>query len=88
MKGAMIYVNAGKGHYIPSKALADSFIDSGNEAILVELFKEIFNAPFWEFFVRNEWRFMLKHPELEAKSNSSADNLLKSSLQKSNRNTT
>ena len=75
MKGAMIYVNAGKGHYIPAKALADSFVDSGNEAILVELFKEIFNAPFWEFFVRNEWRFMLRHPGLEAKSDSSADNL-------------
>ena len=73
MKGAMIYVNAGKGHYIPAKALADSFVDSGNDAILVELFKGIFDAPFWEFFVRHEWRFMLRHPSLEISSSISID---------------
>ena len=26
MKGAMLYVNAGKGHYVPAKALADKEI--------------------------------------------------------------
>ena len=72
MKGAMIYVNAGKGHYIPAKALADSFEEAGHEAMLVELFS-IFNAPLWESFVRNEWRFMLKHPKLEAKADASSD---------------
>ena len=34
MKGAMLYVNAGKGHYVPAKALADSFIRAGQEAVL------------------------------------------------------
>ena len=72
MKGAMIYVNAGKGHYIPAKALADSFEDAGHEVMLVELFST-FGAPFWESFVRHEWRFMLRHPKLEAWADSKSD---------------
>ena len=65
MKGAMLYVNAGKGHYIPAKALAESFERAGYGAILEDLFV-VFDTEFWEDFCRNEWRFMLRHPRLEA----------------------
>ncbi len=64
MKGAMLYVNAGKGHYIPAKALADSFLKTGHEAIVEDLFK-VLDAPFWEFFCKYDWRFLLHHPRLE-----------------------
>ena len=64
MKGAMLYVNAGKGHYIPAKALADSFIRAGHEAVLEDLFV-VFGTPFWEFFCKYDWRFLLHHPRLE-----------------------
>ena len=64
-KGAMLYVNAGKGHYIPAKALAESFERAGYESILEDLFV-VFDSEFWEDFCRSEWRFMLRHPRLEA----------------------
>ena len=64
MKSAMLYVNAGKGHYIPAKALADSFISAGHEAIVEDLF-DVLHAPFWEFFCKYDWRFLLHHPRLE-----------------------
>ncbi len=73
MKGAFVYVDAGKGHYIPAKALSDSFIASGNEAILTELFEDILGTSFWKAFVRKEWRFMLKHPWFEARMDASSD---------------
>ena len=65
MKGALLYGNAGKGHYIPAKALAESFERAGYETILEDLFV-VFDTEFWEDFCRNEWRFMLRHPRLEA----------------------
>ena len=60
----MLYVNAGKGHYIPAKALYDSFIRGGHEAIVEDLFTVV-NAPFWEIFCKYDWRFLLHHPRLE-----------------------
>ena len=64
MKGAMLYVNAGKGHYMPAKALYDSMIDAGHEAVLEDLFV-VLDTPFWEFFCKYDWRFLLHHPRLE-----------------------
>ena len=64
MKGAMLYVNAGKGHYIPAKALQDSFIEAGYECVLEDLFV-VFDTPFWEFFCKYDWRFLLHHPNFE-----------------------
>ena len=79
MKGAMLYVNAGKGHYVPAKALADSFIRGGHEAIVEDLFV-VFNTPFWEFFCKYDWRFLLHHPRLEPIVHSLSDNKLSSLL--------
>jgi processive 1,2-diacylglycerol beta-glucosyltransferase len=64
MRAAMIYVNAGKGHYVPAKALADSMQKEGHFASVEDLFV-ICKAPFWEWYCKYEWRFMLHHPRLE-----------------------
>ena len=71
----MLYVNAGKGHYVPAKALADSFIRGGHEAVLEDLFVT-FDTPFWEFFCKYDWRFLLHHPRLEPFVHSLTDNRL------------
>lgn len=75
MKGAMLYVNAGKGHYVPAKALADSFIRAGQEAVLEDLFV-VFDCPFWELFCKYDWRFLLHHPRWEQIQHPITDNRL------------
>lgn len=75
MKGAMLYINAGKGHYTPAKALSDSFVRAGHEAILEDLFV-VFDTPFWEVFCKYDWRFLLHHPKMEPYSHSITDNRL------------
>ena len=44
MKGAFLYVDAGKGHYVPAVALRDAMNDMGEEAVVEDLFI-IFKAP-------------------------------------------
>ena len=34
MKGAFLYVDAGKGHYVPAVALRDAMNDMGEEAVV------------------------------------------------------
>lgn len=73
MKGAILYVNAGKGHYIPAKALSDSFNRMGHEVFTEDLFNVI-GSPFWEWFCKYDWRFLLHHPMLEGVAHSLTDN--------------
>ena len=75
MKGAMLYVNAGKGHYTPAVALAESFNNAGHDAIVEDLFTVV-GAPFWEWFCKYDWRFLLHHPHLEGLSHRITDNRL------------
>lgn len=75
MRGAMVYVNAGKGHYVPAKALADSFIRAGHEVIVEDLFMAL-DSRFWEWFCKYDWRFLLHHPHLESICHSLTDNRL------------
>ena len=75
MKGAMLYVNAGKGHYTPAVALAESFNNAGHNAIAEDLFTVV-GAPFWEWFCKYDWRFLLHHPHLEGLSHRITDNRL------------
>ena len=69
----MLYVNAGKGHYIPAKALADSFNRGGHEAIVEDLFVAL-GTSFWEWFCKYDWRFLLHHPHLERVLHKLTDN--------------
>jgi len=64
MLGAMLYVHAGKGHYVPAKAVSDAMERAGHETYLLDMFS-VLKAPFWQWFCKHEWRFMLQHPRLE-----------------------
>lgn len=75
MKGAFIYVNAGKGHYIPAKALCDTFITNGDDAVLENLFV-IFDSPFWDRHTESNWQFFLKHGRIQPLAHRAADNRL------------
>lgn len=76
MKGAFVYVNAGKGHFIPAKALADSFGKAGYETELIELFS-LFGKCFWKSFIKYDWRICLHHPMLEVKLHRATDSAKK-----------
>lgn len=79
MKGAMLYVNAGKGHYIPAVALAESFNNAGHKAVVADLM-EVMGAPFWEWFCKYDWRFLLHHPHIEGVAHGVTDNRLSAKL--------
>ncbi|NLK06905.1 MAG: UDP-N-acetylglucosamine--LPS N-acetylglucosamine transferase [Spirochaetales bacterium] len=64
MFGAMLYVNAGKGHYVPAKAAYDALLRTGHTGCVEDMFA-VLNSPFWQWFCRAEWRFLLRHPQLE-----------------------
>ena len=66
MKGAFLYVDAGKGHYVPAVALSDAMKDMGEEAIVEALFV-IFKAPIVRWISKHYWRYLLHHPKLEKK---------------------
>jgi processive 1,2-diacylglycerol beta-glucosyltransferase len=72
MRGAFLYIDAGKGHYIPAKALSDGMVRLGHEAIMQDLFMTA-NARFWRWFAKQLWRFMLHHPNYERKTSSKND---------------
>jgi len=64
MVGAFLYVDAGKGHYVPAKALAEKLEQQGHQATVEDMFL-VCNVPFWSSFCKKEWRFMLRHPRIE-----------------------
>ncbi len=66
MKGAFLYVDAGKGHYIPAVALADAMRDMGHEAVVEDLFL-VFKLPFFKWISKKYWRYLLHHPSLDMK---------------------
>ena len=72
MKGIFVYVNAGKGHYIPAKALSDSFKDADCETELTEFFS-IFGKCLWKSFIKYDWRICLHHPWLEVRLHRATD---------------
>lgn len=72
MKGAFIYVDAGKGHYVPAKALYDIFIEKGHEATLENMFLMI-GSEKWNKKVKNSWRHQLHYPKVERIENTILD---------------
>lgn len=64
MHGSILYVDAGKGHYVPAQATAEALRRLGQQAIVEDMFL-VFEAPFWHWCCKNEWRFLLRHPKAE-----------------------
>ncbi|MDC7236176.1 MAG: glycosyltransferase [Sphaerochaetaceae bacterium] len=64
MKVSFIYVDAGKGHYVPAKALFNHYKKMGNEASLDNLFL-LLGANKWNQIVKKWWRANLHHPKME-----------------------
>jgi len=64
MLGAFLYVDAGKGHYVPAQALAEKLEKQGHQALVEDMFL-VCNSPFWSSFCKREWRFMLRHSRIE-----------------------
>lgn len=73
MKCSFIYVDAGKGHYTPAKALCDSFISKGNEGTLDNMIL-ILGSPVYNKMIKIWWRFFLHYPKLERISSEFQDN--------------
>ncbi len=64
MLGAFLYVDAGKGHYVPALALAEKLEIQGHQALVEDMFL-VCNTKFWSTYCKKEWRFMLRHPRIE-----------------------
>jgi processive 1,2-diacylglycerol beta-glucosyltransferase len=75
MKISFIYVDAGKGHYTPAKALYDSYTKKGGEATLDNMILVI-GSRFYNKVIKDWWRFFLHHPQLERVSNRFSDNVV------------
>lgn len=72
MKVGCVYINAGKGHYIPAKAIADALESQGVGTELLDFFQMI-NAPLLDRLNQRLWRWQLKFPKVEQKVNARAD---------------
>jgi len=72
MKIACVYINAGKGHLIPAKSIADALAEKGIEIELVDFF-EIIKDHTLDTMVQKIWRFQLKHPKFEIFINGATD---------------
>ena len=64
MKGALLYVDAGKGHYIPAIALEESFKETEHEVVVENLFV-VLDSPRLNSSCKKSWRFLLHHPKVE-----------------------
>lgn len=65
MKIALLYVDAGKGHITPAKALSDAFEDLGHSTVVDNLLLEVVNAPLVNWISKHNWRTLLHFPRLE-----------------------
>ena len=52
-----------EGTLCPAKAAYECALRSGHTG--VEDMFAVLNSPFWQWFCRAEWRFLLRHPQLE-----------------------
>lgn len=64
MRGLCIYVDGGKGHYIPAKAVQEELNAMGVEAVLEEFF-DYLDIRWMGRINKSFWRTMLRMPSLE-----------------------
>ena len=73
MKIALLYVDAGKGHITPAKALSDAFEELGHTTVVDNLLLEVCNAPVVNWISKYNWRTLLHFPRLEKFINPRSD---------------
>ena len=76
---AFLYVDAGKGHITPAKALSDAALRLGHTTVVANLF-ETLKAPIINRMCKSNWRFMLHYPRLEAFIDSKQDSRFNASI--------
>lgn len=69
---ALLYVDAGKGHITPARALSDAFIRLGHTTVVENLFATV-GAPMVNWISKYNWRLQLHFPKMEAKVNARSD---------------
>ncbi|MGE4453041.1 MAG: UDP-N-acetylglucosamine--LPS N-acetylglucosamine transferase [Sphaerochaeta sp.] len=62
---AFLYVDAGKGHLTPARALSDAALRLGHTTVIADLFETV-KAPIVNWMSKSNWRLMLHYPKLEA----------------------
>jgi processive 1,2-diacylglycerol beta-glucosyltransferase len=72
MRVACVYINAGKGHYIPARAISDGLVKLGVEAPMVDFF-DMIGARRLDRFNQWMWRWQLRFPAVERSLNGAAD---------------
>ncbi len=73
MRGAVFYINAGKGHFIPSVAIVENLNAMGHTAEAFDFF-QMMGAMGWATTASKWWRFMLRHPKFECWLETKLDN--------------
>ena len=66
LRALCIYVDGGKGHYVPARAVSEELISSGVDTKLVEFF-DYLRIRWIGWINKKYWRTMLKMPNLEKK---------------------
>jgi processive 1,2-diacylglycerol beta-glucosyltransferase len=69
---AFLYVDAGKGHITPAKALSDAALRLGHTTVVADLFESV-NAPIVNWMSKSNWRMLLHFPRLEVFIDSKQD---------------
>ncbi len=75
MKIALLYVDAGKGHITPAKALSDAFEELGHDTVVDNLLSEVCKASVVNWISKHNWRMLLHFPRLEEFINPKTDSL-------------
>ncbi|MGH0052618.1 MAG: UDP-N-acetylglucosamine--LPS N-acetylglucosamine transferase [Sphaerochaetaceae bacterium] len=76
---AFLYVNAGKGHLTPAKALSDAALRLGHTTVVDNLFDTL-KAPIVSWISKSNWRLMLHYPRLETFLDPKQDSLFNARL--------
>ena len=64
MKGLCVYIKAGKGHYVPAKAVHEQMVRIGVDSSLVDFF-DYLDLHWMETLNQTAWRIMLRIPFIE-----------------------
>ena len=64
MRGLCVYIKAGKGHYVPAKAVHEQLLEIGVDSELADFFSYL-DLDWMEKLNQGVWRIMLRVPFFE-----------------------